>query len=424
MAERTRCVVVGGGPGGVVLAHLLARGGVEVVLLESRGDFDRRFRGDTIAPPVLDYLDLLGLADPLLDATPHVRGNAFVWRTPDATWTLADYRNASRKYPYYALVPQAVFLPFLVEQARRYPGLTLRMGARVSDLVRADDGRVTGVVYTQDGERRTVLADLVVGADGRTSKVRQLAGVATTELGASIDIAWFAVPRRDSDPVTSGLEARAEPGQLLAVLGQGTDWQLGFALPAGTFGAFKAAGVEPLRAVLRRLVPWLGDRIDLLADVNQLTLLPVRITTVDAWSRPGLLLIGDAAHVISPVGGNGINYAIVDAAEAANRLVGPLRSTPVGPGAVDAATAAVERARRPSVEREQRGQVRIERETARALRDRDPRPALALRLIASIPGFPRLVGTLASRSLAVPRPVPAILTGPAHERAEPLTVRD
>ena len=236
---------------------------------------------------------------------------------------LADYRDASAKFPFYALVPQARFLPWVVERARPY-GLEVRMGARVTDLLRDDAGRVVGVGYTQHGERRRLHADLVVGSDGRNSKVRQLSSLTATELSSSIDIAWIALPRRDDDPPLSGLELMSEPGHNLAFLAQGGGWQVGFTIPSGTFGAMRDAGAEPLRAVLRRRAPWLGDRVDLLTDVNQLTLLPIRITQLDRWSEPGLLLIGDAAHVISPVGGNGINFAIVDAAEAANRLVGPL----------------------------------------------------------------------------------------------------
>jgi len=396
-----------------VLAYLLARGGVRVVLLESRGDFDRRFRGDSLAPPVLDHLDRLGLARPLLAEVPHAKADAFAWSTARKRYVLADYRSASAHFPFYALVPQARFLPWMVDRARPY-GLDVRMGARVTGLVRDDAGRVVGVQYTQEGARHQVLADLVVGSDGRNSKVRQLASVAATELNSSIDIAWIAMPRRDDDPPLSGLELLAEPGYNLAVLGQGDGWQIGFTIVADTFGALRAAGPEPLRALLRRRVPWLADRIDLLTDTNQLTLLPIRITRVDPWSEPGLLLVGDAAHVISPVGGNGINFAIIDAAEAANRLVGPLTAAPVDATTVDAATAEVERVRRPKVDREQAFQVRVERVTAgRLAAHAEPRPALPLRLIATVPGLARWSARRAARALAVPPPDPRILAGVA-----------
>src|SRR6188508_3534891 len=170
----TRCAVVGGGPGGVMLAYLLARAGVPVTLLESRPDFDRRFRGDALAPPVLEVLDDLGLADPLLAAVPHGTADTFVWRTPTRAYRLADYRRASAKYPYYALVPQGRFLPFVVEEAARFPGFRVEMGVRASALLRDGGGvggRVVGDDYPRDASRRTH-ADLVVGADGRNSKIR------------------------------------------------------------------------------------------------------------------------------------------------------------------------------------------------------------------------------------------------------------
>jgi 2-polyprenyl-6-methoxyphenol hydroxylase-like FAD-dependent oxidoreductase len=414
MEAGPRCVVAGGGPGGVVLAYLLARAGVPVTLLESRPDFDRRFRGDALAPPVLELLDRLGLARPLLAEIPHGTADAFVWRTPTRAYRLADYRRSSVTFPYYALVPQGRFLPFMAAAAARFPGFRVEMGARVSALLRDDTGRVTGVEYVQGGDRHRLRADLVVGADGRNSKVRTLSGITATELGAHLDICWYEVPRRAGDPELSGLGLIAEPGATLAVLGQATSWQLGYTIPAGTFTALRTGGIDPVVGALRRRLPWLGDRLDGLTEVNQLSLLPVRITRTDRWSEPGLLLIGDAAHVISPVGGNGINFAVLDAVEAANRLVGPLLADPVDPAAVDAAAAGVEAARRPQVDRDQERQKRTERDAARRLRTRDPRPPLVLRLFASVPGAARWVAARGVRTLTVPPVDDRILHPPAN----------
>jgi 2-polyprenyl-6-methoxyphenol hydroxylase-like FAD-dependent oxidoreductase len=272
----------------VVLAYLLARAGVPVTLLESRPDFDRRFRGDALAPPVLEVLDDLGLADPLLAAVPHGTAEAFVWRTPTRAYRLADYRRASAKYPYYALVPQGRFLPFVVEEAARFPGFHVEMGARASALLRDDDGggRVVGVEYTRGGARQRLDADLVVGADGRNSKIRTLSTITATELGAHLDICWYEVPRRDSDPPLSGLGIIAEPGASLAVLGQADSWQLGYLIPAGTFPTLRAGGIGPVVGAFRRRLPWLGDRLDGLNEVNQLTLLPVRTRRSTGGASP------------------------------------------------------------------------------------------------------------------------------------------
>lgn len=388
----TRVVVVGGGPGGVLLTYLLARGGIEVTLLEARHDFARRFRGDTLAPGVLEYLDDLGLADDLLAEVPHTRSDAFRWHTPERTYRLVDYRGASKRFPFYALIPQARFLPWLCERAAGF-GATVRMGARFSDLVR-DGDRVTGVRFTVDGGARELAADLVVGADGRSSKVRAAAGIEATELGASLDLLWAAVDQHDDDPPSSGLDLFARPGGTIALLDQGTgQWQLGWSIPAGTFPAVRAAGVEPLIDALGIVLPWLTDRVRAtVRSMNDLTLLPVRITTVDTWSRPGLVLLGDAAHVVSPVGGNGINLALADAAELANLVV-----TGQDP-------AELERRRRPGVEKEQRGQVRIEQAAAKRNAAGVTGPPPVLRVLSSIPGFSKLAARRSRVPMAAPAP--------------------
>ncbi len=159
-----------------------------------------------------------------------------------------------------------------------------------------------------------------------------------------------------------------------------------------------------------RCCPWLAPRLRAaLTSVNDLTLLPVRITTVDSWTRPGLVLIGDAAHVVSPVGGNGINLALADAAELANQLVGPLRLRMPGRDALDAAAARLETVRRPGVEAEQRRQVRTEAAAAKRNASGVVAPPTALRVLSAIPGFPRLAARRAG--VRVPAPVPVIASG-------------
>lgn len=402
-------VVVGGGPGGVLLTYLLARGGVPVTLLEARHDFARRFRGDTLAPGVLEYLDDLGLAGDLLTEVPHRRSDMFRWHTPERTYELVDYRGASRRFPFYALIPQARFLPWLAARAEAY-GATVVMGARFSSLVREVAGRVAGVEYTVEATTHRLDAALVVGADGRSSKVRATAGIEATELGASLDLLWFAVERRDDDPAYSGLDLFARPGGTIALLDQGaSEWQVGWSIPAGSYASVREAGAGPLVDAVESVLPWLAPRLrSALGSVNDLTLLPVRITTVDSWSRPGLVLIGDAAHVVSPVGGNGINLALADAAELANQVVGPLLSG-AGTEALDAAAGRLETVRRPGVEGEQRRQVRTEQAAAQRNASGMVGPPAALRVLSAIPGFSRLA---ARRSgVTVPAPVPVIAAG-------------
>ena len=415
MVERYRdgvsdVVVVGGGPGGVLLTYLLARGGASVTLLESRHDFARRFRGDTLAPGVLEYLDTLGLAEPLLAEVPHARSDAFRWHAEGRTWKLVDYRGASARFPFYALISQARFLPWLAERAREY-GATVRMGARFSGLRgdgRGSGGRVSGVEYTVDASPHVLDASLVVGADGRNSKVRSAAGLAATELGASLDILWHALPRRPEDPDYSGLDLFGTPTGSVALLDQGPEWQLGWTIRAGTLAEVRARGVGALIDAAVGTLPWLAGRLEI-EDVTELTLLPVRITTVERWTRPGVVLLGDAAHVVSPVGGNGINLALADAADLANRLIGPLRRTPPDPHQLDVAAAGLEAARRAGVEREQRAQVRTERAAAARIDSGDAGPPTVLRGLTRVPGFPRLAGRRAR--VEVPAPVDVIAAG-------------
>ncbi|MFI9560236.1 FAD-dependent monooxygenase [Nonomuraea endophytica] len=403
--EDVDCVVVGGGPGGMVLAYLLARGGARVTLLESHSTFNRRFRGDSIAPAVLDFLHTLGLAEEMLATLPHTTVSTFDWHASGRVYTLADYRRASSRFPYYALIPQARFLPFLAGKAAAFPGFTLNMRARACRLLRDGTGRVTGVAYARGDGERQIRARLVVAADGRNSKLRALGGFTTHELGASLDILWCAVPRRPDDPALSGLQLFSAAGCLLAVLNQETHWQLGYMIPAGSFSRVREHGITPVVGAFAGQLPWLRDRLTELTDVNQLTLLPVRITAVDRWYRPGLLLIGDAAHVISPVGGNGINLAIADAAETANQVLCSLPD----PQALDAACARVEAARRELTDREQRGQHRAERAARARLEAGAAAPPYILRLISRIPGLAARNGRQNTALIRVPAPRPEIL---------------
>jgi 2-polyprenyl-6-methoxyphenol hydroxylase-like FAD-dependent oxidoreductase len=321
------CCIVGGGPAGAMLALLLARQGLRVTLLEQHHDFDRDFRGDTLHPSVMEILDRIGLAERVL-ALPHAEVREAVFSVEGRRFPIADFSRLPTRFPYILLVPQADFLPLIVEQARRCPGFEVRLGAAVRDLV-VEDSVVRGVRYEVDRQRYELRATLTVGADGRFSTVRRRAGLEPERFAQMIDVLWFRVARGANDAVMS--LGRAGRGHVLAILPRHDAWQLGWVFPKGSYQRLRAAGLPALRRELISLVPELEDSIDSgLTDWSQVSLLSVESSRVRRWHRPGLLLIGDAAHVMSPVGGVGINYAIQDAVVAANVLAEPLRQGEVG----------------------------------------------------------------------------------------------
>jgi len=378
----TDCIVVGGGPGGMILAHLLARAGVDVTVLEGHRDFDRDFRGDSLHPYTLELLAQLELAEPLLEL-PHFKANRFRAHTPAGTVVLADYGKIRSAFPFMTLMPQAQFLDFLARRSTELPSYTLRTGARVRDLL-TDRDRVVGVSWRSGGVSVELTARVVVAADGRFSRLRGLVGGQVVDLHASNDLLWFRLPRLQSDPPEADVDLYFGPRNYVALLGGVTDWQIGYTLPKGGYPAARDAGVEPIRDFLRRHVSWLGDRVDLLTGFDQTTLLSVELKRMTVWHRPGLLFIGDAAHVISPVGGNGILMAIQDAVAAANHLVPALRR----PGPVPNETLhAVQACREPAIRTVQAEQARVEQQAARAREtDRALFPGRLLKVVTAIPG--------------------------------------
>jgi 2-polyprenyl-6-methoxyphenol hydroxylase-like FAD-dependent oxidoreductase len=316
------CCIVGGGPGGAVLALLLARQGVSVMLLEAHQDFERDFRGDTVHPSTLELLDDLGLYERLLEL-PHATFFDFPTHFPDGSVAAPTPLRAGSRHPRIMDVPQARLIDLLVSEAQRYPTFQLRLGARAEGLLE-EDGVIRGVRFRSADGWHTLRATLVVAADGRFSRIRHLAGVRPIETSPPIDVLWFRLPRAPSDP--EGVIGRFGRGHILILLDRGAVWQLGYVLPKGSYAALHAAGLVALRHTVAQLVPWLADRTDQLADWKQVALLSVASDRLPRWYQPGLLFIGDAAHVMSPVGGNGINYAVQDAVAAANLLAGPLQA--------------------------------------------------------------------------------------------------
>ncbi len=325
----TDCCIVGGGPAGAVLGLLLARQGVRVTLLEARLDFDRDFRGDTLMPSTLELVDQLGLTE-RLQALLHARVREMRLHTPTGSAPYLDVSRVPSRFPYIMSIPQACFLGLIVAEAARYPHFQLVMGATVKRLLE-EDGVVRGVVYTAADGVRQVRAALTIGADGRFSKVRQLGGFALRRHDEARDILWFRVRKHGDLPgAQPGLYLRPGLGYVV-VVPRGAEWQIGYTLPKGRYKELQAAGLPALREAVVALVPWLAMSIADLRDWRQTSLLSIEAGRVRRWHRPGVLLIGDAAHVMSPVGGVGINCAIQDAVAAANLLGPRLRAGAVCP---------------------------------------------------------------------------------------------
>jgi 2-polyprenyl-6-methoxyphenol hydroxylase-like FAD-dependent oxidoreductase len=325
-SRKTTCCVVGGGPGGMMLALLLARRGVPVTLLEQHKDFDRDFRGDTIHPSIMEILDQIGLAEPLHKLR-HAKIYGPTLQIAKTSFKPIDFRRLKTRFPYIFLVPQARFLEFLAGEASKYPDFRLLMGANVEQLIE-EEGQVRGVRYLGSDGMHEVRAPLVVGADGRFSRVRHLAGFEPVKTSAPMDILWFRLPHVPGDlpegegRVLGGIAA----GRMLAVFDRFDYWQVGYVFPKGHYQNLKAEGLEALKRSITEVEPAFAEHVKTLTDWRQFSLLSVESSRCPRWFKEGLLLIGDAAHVMSPVGGVGINYAVQDAVVAANLLAAPLKA--------------------------------------------------------------------------------------------------
>jgi 2-polyprenyl-6-methoxyphenol hydroxylase-like FAD-dependent oxidoreductase len=315
-----RCCIAGGGPAGMLLGLLLARAGVDVLVLEKHADFLRDFRGDTIHPSTLEVMHELGILDDLLKL-PHQKTPRLKAHVGALELTVADFTHLPVHCRYIAFMPQWDFLNLLAERGVRYPTFRLLMQAEVNGLIE-EGGEVVGLTAMTPEGPLEVRADLVVGADGRHSVVRAQAGLNIQELGAPMDVLWLRLSRRDGDPEET--MGRFDMGRIFVMLNRGTYWQCGFVIPKGSFEELKEGGLQAFRDNVARIAPFGAERVAELSDWDAVNLLTVRIDRLLSWYRPGLLCIGDAAHAMSPVGGVGINLAIQDAVAAANLLASPL----------------------------------------------------------------------------------------------------
>ena len=403
----TVCCVVGGGPAGIMLGYLLARAGVPVTVLEKHNDFFRDFRGDTVHPSTMELFHELGLLDDLLKV-PHAPLSSVHGAFGDFSFRAADFTRLPTHSKFVALMPQWDFLDFVSRVARRFPAFDLRMGHDAVGLI-SDGPRTIGVqARTADGRTVHILADLVVGCDGRHSTVRQAAKLEVDEFGVPIDVLWFRISRKPSDP--EQVFGNVNYGKILVLINRGDYFQSGLIVRKGSFDEIKARGLDEFRKAIAQIAPYLGERVDELHDWDQVKLLTVQLNRLKRWYAPGLLCIGDAAHAMSPVAGVGINLAIQDATATARLLARPLREK----RATERRLAAVQCRREFPTKVTQFLQSRVHTAMVSIFENSGPaEPPWQLRVALQVPGFQQLAGRLVGMGIR-----PEHVRTPEYDRAE------
>lgn len=379
-AVKVRCCIVGGGPAGMMLGYLLGRAGIDVVVLEKHADFFRDFRGDTVHPSTLQVMDELGLIDGFLKL-PHQRLQKMDGLFGGTPVRIADLSRLRTKYPFIAFMPQWDFLNFLREAGQRFASLKVMMNTEAVDLIRRGE-TIAGVrAKTPDGIV-DIKADLTIACDGRHSTVRQRSGLEVEEIGAPMDVLWFRVGRKANE--TENVFARVEPGKMMITFDRGDYWQCAYVIAKGQYDAVKARGLQALLDDVVRMAPILKSGIADVKSFDDFKLLTVAINRLPRWTRPGLLLIGDAAHAMSPVGGVGVNLAVQDAVATANLLADKLQNSCPSEDELDA----VRRRREFPVKMTQRMQMIVQNNIiSGALQggDRPLKVPLVVRLITALP---------------------------------------
>ncbi|WP_295120332.1 FAD-dependent oxidoreductase [uncultured Leifsonia sp.] len=389
------CAISGGGPAGMMLGLILARAGLDVVVLEKHADFFRDFRGDTIHPSTVSVLGELGLRDDFL-GLPH---NSI--RTLDAVVDGTrlhpiDFGRLRPPDDFLVLAPQWDFLSFLARQAERYPNFRLVMQTEVTGVIRDGDA-VRGLVARGPSGELRVEADLTVAADGRDSVLRSAVGLRPRRFGVPIDVIWFRLPKpAETQPSTL---AYLGGGAMVVTIDRGDYFQTGLVIAKGGIDALREAGLPAFRSAVAGAAPFLREPLETITDWEPLKLLNVQIDRLPRWYRHGFLAIGDAAHAMSPAFGVGVNYAVQDAVATANALAAPLRDGPVDLRLLDA----VQRRRLPPVEWMQRIQLaahrRISRTGAGPILPSPPPPALRAAITVATPLAQRFTARLVGRGL-------------------------
>jgi 2-polyprenyl-6-methoxyphenol hydroxylase-like FAD-dependent oxidoreductase len=381
---QTGCLVVGGGPAGMMLGYLLARSGVQTILVEKHGDFFRDFRGDTVHPSTTELMHELGLLEEFLRQVPHQTMEQLGIGFKGQTFELVDFRRLPTACKYVVFMPQWDFLNFLADKAKRYPSFRLEMNTEATGLLWEGD-RVTGATAKSGGEQVEIRADVTVACDGRWSVIREQSALPVREFPMPIDVLWFRLPRADSAPETLGYLGG---GQIIIAIDRGEYWQCGAIIDKGGFERVRDEGLAEFRSKVAVAAPFLATSLNSLTDWDQVKLLSVRANRLRQWWLPGLLCIGDAAHAMSPVGGIGVNYAIADAVAAANSLAEPLRNGRVSADDLRA----VQKRRRTPTRIAQRLQAAQTANLARISKT-DP-PLWMLRLLSRSAPVKRLLGRI------------------------------